>query len=272
MKKQRNFKKFLSPGAVLIQYSLIICLSCHSQNKQEVPSKVHHLYNTTIVVNLKKLADRSYIAFTQLNPLHFQPVLVSPPLNMVDTSDILKNIIKLNISEPTYLALGFNIFYIEPNDSVNITYETLKHTKTHFKDTLTVNSGNIFFISPKYRSPKVSNYIDKIISLIKHSTTPDQIQKYLSPNNLINIVDSCSALAYKDFPQLSRNNLYNERLKTSYLNRLYWKILFELKLLYNNTINERQKKAIAESVITMINFACQGREKNLNAVTWGKYL
>ena len=116
-----------------------ICFSCHSQNIEEVLNKADKGYNTTIVVNFKKQSDRSYTELSQLNPLYFQPVFVSPPPNTIDTSDKLKTLIKLTISEPTYLALGFNVFYIEPSDSLNISYETLLNTKTHFKDTITIN-------------------------------------------------------------------------------------------------------------------------------------
>lgn len=78
----------------------------HSQSVQHAANRKEGRYNTIIVVNFKKDADRRYTTFQKLNPLFFEPVFLTGPSNKVDTSDKLRTIIKVNIEKPTYLALG----------------------------------------------------------------------------------------------------------------------------------------------------------------------
>src|SRR6478609_5697279 len=134
----------------------------YSQTIQHTENQKEGNYNTTIILNFKKDTDREYTTFQKLNPLFFEPVFLPVPSNKVDVSNKLKTIIKVNIEKPTYLAIGYSVFYIEPGDNVNMNYETIIATKKQFKDTITINHGNVFFIIRNGTSPSLEPIVTQV--------------------------------------------------------------------------------------------------------------
>lgn len=253
---------------ILMIAGIIVCFACHSQVKDQSHLGQKASINAIIVINFKNKSDKAYTNLTQLNSLYFQPPLVKAPPYTVDSADTLRTILSVKIQEPCFLAVGFNVFYIEPGDSLNMDYEIIKNTKTSFKDTITINHGNVFFISPQVRKPQQSIYWAKIRRDLKNIRSADQITHFLSVMNLNEIFDGYTAKMYADFPNLEPSEI----MKEISLNSFYWSILFELKFLYSNTWDVSLKDAMQNGVSNMVNNACSRKDRKINSTTWGKYL
>ena len=228
---------------------------------------------TTIIVNFKKNADRHFTTFGQIHPLHFDPAILSPPPHQLDTSNQLKTIIKLNVSEPNFLSLGFSVFYVEPGDSINLNYETLLATKTDFKDTITVNNGNIFFIArngePTLMAKNFLNNFGKKLADIK---LPKQMADYLAIQHIDNAVGNYAQLAYRDHPGLDTLRFTMHQAKTVINNMFHWQLLYRLKFLYKNTKDELLKRSIQQGVINLLDHACRETSQTVDPIMLGKYL
>ncbi|WPR77111.1 hypothetical protein [Algoriphagus sp. NG3] len=247
-----DFCKTLPILAVL----LIWCVSCFSQNIGELSEGKKEVYNTTIVINLKKNADRQHLSSLGLrNPLAFSPLYLPPPPNTIDTSTNLKTVIKTTIEKPTYLTLGHYIFHIEPGDSLNMDFEVLLQTKERYKDTININHGNVFFIWKGDSGLLLEKYLNSITNSLKDLKTSDQITEFTSRESLRNMADSCTALIYKDQPILKRDSSTFETVKKYSVHEVLGRLTYRLALLYANTKDESIRSAIETSEINMLEYA-----------------
>ncbi|WP_192349837.1 hypothetical protein [Algoriphagus sp. Y33] len=263
-----DFYKTLS----ILSYLFIWCVSCYSQNAEVLSDEKPEIYNTTIVINLKKNADRKYLSLGQHNPLFFNPRYVPPPLNTIDTTTNLKTEIKVAIDKPVYLSLDFSFFYIEPGDSLNMDFETLLHTKTVYKDTLHINHGNVFFTHRNggHRS-LFDKYLDNIYGSLKNIETADRMAEFLSTESLMNMTDSCTVLIYKDHPNLKHDSSTFGTVKKSGADRFSRELIYRIKHLYINTKDESLKNAIEKSVLNILEYSCVQENAYDDPMTWGKY-
>ncbi|MFC5624536.1 TlpA family protein disulfide reductase [Algoriphagus winogradskyi] len=247
-----DFCKTLSILAILF----ILSVSCYSQNIGELSEGKEQIYNTTIVLNFKKNADKKYFSSLGLrNPLYFSPLYLPPPPFALDTSTNLKTIIKTTIDKPTYLTLGFSIFHMEPGDSLNMDFEVLLNTKTAHKDTITINHGNVFFIWKGGSSLLFHKYLTSITNSLKDLKTADQIAELTSRESLRSMADSCTALIYKEHPILKRDSSTFETVKKYSIHDLLARLAYRLALLYANTRDESIKSAIETSERNMLEYA-----------------
>lgn len=259
---------------LMLSFSLYAC-SGHSVNANKERGKDSpERGNTIIIINFKKNSDRYFTKFGQLNPMYFEPIIILPPQHELDTSNKLKTIIKLNLTAPNFLALGYSVFYVEPGDSVNINYQTLLSTKYDFKDSVTVNSGQVFFINrnggDKYIKAKdFLNHFYKIAGSIKSA---DQMTEYLSSKNINEAIDKYTKLTFNDHPNLGQSHLAFEKVKTITTNDFYLRLLYRLKYLHKNTKDELLKKSIQEFVTRILNDVCAQTNVNIDAFSLGKYL
>ncbi|SFT85205.1 hypothetical protein SAMN04489724_2314 [Algoriphagus locisalis] len=261
---QPDFCKTLPILAVLF----ILSASCFSQNIGELSEGKKEVYNTTIVINLKKNADREHLLSLGLrNPLAFDPLYLPPPPNTIDTSTNLKTVIKTTIEKPTYLTLGHYILHIEPGDSLNMDFEVLLQTKERYKDTININHGNVFFIWKGDAGLLLEKYLGSIAGSLKDLKTADQITEFTSRESLRSMADSCTALIYKDHPILKRDSSTFETVKKNGADRLLARLAYRLALLYTNTKNESIRSAIETSEMNMLEYASLQEENYDDPVT-----
>ena len=259
-----NFYKTLP----ILSYLFIWCVSCYSQNAAVLSDKKSEIYNTTIVINLKKNADREHLSTLGLrNPLAFDPLYLPPPPFTLDTSANLKTVIKTTIEKPTYLTLGHYIFHIEPGDSLNIDFEVLLQTKERYKDTITINHGNVFFIWRGDSGLLLEKYWQSITGSLKNLKTADQIAEFTSRENLRSMADSCTALIYKDHPKLKRDSSTFETVKKYGADELLGRLAYRLALLYDNARDESIKSAIETSEMNMLEYVSLQEEDYDDPVT-----
>jgi thiol-disulfide isomerase/thioredoxin len=256
----------------VLSYLLILCVSCYSQNSEVLPDEKQEIYNTTIVINLKKNSDRKYLSLGQHNGLFFNPRYVPPPPNTIDTATNLKTVIKVSIDKPVYLSLDFSFFHIEPGDSLNMDFETLVHTKTVYKDTLHINHGNVFFTHRNggYRY-LLNKYLDKTYDSLKTIETADRMAEFLSTESLINMTDSCTPLIYKDHPNLKHDNSTFGIVKKSGADRFSRELIYKIKHLYINTKEESLKATIEKKILNILEYYCMQEDAYDDPMTWGKY-
>lgn len=255
--------------------TLTICLTffylfSHSQSVQHVANQKEGSYNTAIVVNFKKDADRGFTTFQKLNPLFFEPAFLSGPSNKVDTSHKLRTTIKVNIEKPTYLALGFSVFYIEPGDSLNMNYETTVATRTQFKDTITINHGNVFFIFRNGGSPLLEPILTQVYKKLEGLKSANLITDCLSAGQLSGLTENFTKSIYKQYPLLNRSDAMLKKVRTICSNNFYRQLIFRLKYLYKNTTDKALKSAIQQGVTKMITHPGT-QETEVDAFTLGKY-
>lgn len=253
---------------------LLISVSCYSQNAEALSDEKPEIYNTTIVINLKKNADREYLSLGQLNPLSFSPPYVSPPPSTIDTSMNLKTVINTAIDKPTHLALGYSVLYIEPGDSLNMDFEMLIHN-TVYKDTLQINHGNVFFekrngSSGTYHS-FYNEYLNSITNSLKDLKTADRMAEYLSIEHFRSMTDSCTSMIYKDFPNLKRDSSTFEAVKKSGADRLLQGLMYRLAHLYTNTNDGSIRSAIENSVLNILQYSCVQGEAYDDPMTLRNY-
>jgi hypothetical protein len=255
--------------------TLTICLTffyffSYSQSVRHAANQKEGSYNTTIIVNFKKDADRAYTTFQMLNPLFFEPAILSGPSNKVDTSNKLRTIIKVNLKKPTYLALGYSVFYIEPRDSVNMNYETIAATRTQFKDTITINHGNVFFIFNNGGSPILEPILHQVYKKLESLKSANLIIDCLSAERLSRLTENFTKSVYKQYPQLNRSDAMFQKVRTICSNNFYRQLVFRLKYLYKNTTDKGLKDAIQQSITKMLTHT--GTQKNeVDAISLGKY-
>ncbi len=265
-----NFYKILP----LLSYLVIWCFSCYSQNAGVLSDEKPEVYNTTIVVNLKKNADREQLSLGQQNPLFFNPKYFAPPPNSVDASTNLKTVIKVAIEKPTYLSLGFSFFYIEPGDSLNMDFEVLLQTKERYKDTLTINHGNVFFI---WRNGGMNNltlvdkYLDNITGSLNDLRTAERIAEYLSVEHLMTMIDNSTVLIYKDHPNLKRDSSTFETVKKFGTNHLLRRLTYRLANLYTNTKDGSIRSAIETGVLNILQYSCVQEDAYDDPMTLGYF-
>tara|TARA_R110002020_G_scaffold474334_1_gene705377 strand:- start:338 stop:1792 length:1455 start_codon:yes stop_codon:yes gene_type:complete len=237
-----------------------------------LPNEKKGIYNTTIVVNLKKNADRKYFLSLGLrNPLAFSPLYLPPPPSTLDTSANLKTVIKTSIEKPTYLTLGHYIFHIEPGDSLNIDFEVLLNTKTAHKDTITINHGNVFFIWKGGSSLLFHKYLNSIANSLKDLKTTDQVAELTSRESLRSMADSCTALIYKEHPILKSDSSTFETVKKYSIHDLLARLAYRLSFLYANSRDESIKSAIETSERNMLEYASLQEGHYDDPVTLGSY-
>ncbi|RAI85625.1 TlpA family protein disulfide reductase [Algoriphagus yeomjeoni] len=251
---------------------LLISVSCYSQNSEVLPNEKKGIYNTTIVVNLKKDVDRKYLSSLGLrNPLAFDPLYLPPPPFTLDTSANLKTVIKTNIEKPTYLTLGHYIFHIEPGDSLNMDFEVLSQPKESFKNIITINHGNVFFIWKGPSGLLFDKYLNSITNSLKDLKTADQIAELTSRESLRSMADSCTALIYKDHPNLKRDSSTFETVKKYGAKELLGRLAYRLAHLYINTKDGSIRSAIETSQMNMLEYASLQEEDYDDPVTLGYY-
>lgn len=258
----------------ILSYLFIWCVSCYSQKAEVLSDEKPEIYNTTIVINLKKNADRKNLSLAQHNPLFFSPKYIAPPKNSVDTSTNLKTVIKVAIEKPTYLSLGFSFLYIEPGDSLNMDFESLLHTKTAYKDTLHINHGNVFFIWRNGGMNQLSlldKYLDNITGSLNDLKTADRMAEYMSIEHLMIMADSCTELIYKEHPNLKHDSSTFETVKKSGADRLLRRLAYRLAHLYTNTKDGSIRSAIENSVINMLEYASAQEDAYDDPMTLGNY-
>ena len=258
--------------AALLLAFLFLHYSGHSQNMGTNENKEEKSGNTSIIINFKKNADRYYTAFRQLNPLHLDPLLVAPPPHKIDTANKLQTIITLNLAKPSYLALGFSMFYIEPGDSLNINYETLLSTKTEFKDTITINHGNAFFITRNgFPSRSLMAFQHHIFTSIESIKSIQEMTAYLSEDHINDIIRDYIKLNYTEYPNLNISNPTLEKVNSIISDSFYRQLIYRLKSIYKNTKDKSLKAAIQESITKMLNNALMQKSDATDPITLGKY-
>ncbi|UZD23221.1 TlpA family protein disulfide reductase [Algoriphagus halophytocola] len=256
----------------LLSYLFIWCVSCYSQNGTVLSDEKPENYNTTIVLNFKNNADRKYYSSLGLrNPLAFDPLHLPPPPYSIDTSTNLKTVIKTTIAKPTYLTLKYDIFHIEPGDSLNMDFEILLKTKTALKDTITINHGNVFFIWKGGSSLLFHKYLNSITYSLKDLETADQIAELTSRESLKSMADSCTALIYKDHPILKHDSSTFETVKKHSVHEVLGRLAYRFALLYANTRDESIKSAIETSERNMLEYASLQEGHYDDPVTLGSY-
>ncbi|UYQ95734.1 hypothetical protein MKQ68_11535 [Chitinophaga horti] len=247
--------------------------SCHTGDGKAQQADVKDSDSTTIIINLKKAEDRQYtLPLTQLNPLYFEPVFVAPPPNHVDTSNPLKVAVKLAISEPAYMAIGLNVCYVEPGDSVNIDFKTIVANKTQYMDTMAILHGNVFFLSMPQRSKLFDGYVRSCFGMIRVLKDAKSLSNYFTGEKLLVMLDSCYRLVYKDFPNLKSDEATRERVRVSSGNRFYIHMLGVMEYYYHD-INDTALKVAMEAVAdSMMILALKNVDPFFDPTTWGKYL
>jgi len=259
-----NFCKTLP----ILSFLLIWCVSCYSQHAGELSDEKPEVYNTTIVINLKKNADREHLSsLGRRNPLAFDPLYLPPPPYTIDTSANLKTVLKISIDKPTYLTLNHYIYHIEPGDSLNMDFEVLLQTKESYKDTININHGNVFFIWKGDSGLLLEKYLNSITNSLKSLKTADRMAEFLSTESLKSMADSCSVLIYKDHPILKRDSSTFETVKKYGANELLGRLAYRLALLYTNTKDESIRSAIETSEMNMLEYASLQEEDYDDPVT-----
>ncbi|MEB2778656.1 hypothetical protein SYJ56_25325 [Algoriphagus sp. D3-2-R+10] len=256
----------------ILSYLFIWCISCYSQNTGELTEGKEEIYNTTIVINLKKNADRESLSLAQHNPLFFSPRYIALPANSIDTSTNLKTVIRVAIEKPTYLSLGFSFLYIEPGDSLNMDFEVLLQTKERYKDTLHINHGNVFF---KQRNvgilPSFNKYLSNIYDSLKNIKTADGMAESLSIEHLSSMADNWTELIYKEHPNLKHKSPIFETVKKFGADQFERLLMFRIMHLYTYTKEESLRNAIEKSVLNILQYYCVQEDDFDNIMTWGKY-
>lgn len=256
----------------IFSYLFIWCVSCYSQNAEVQTDEMPEIYNTTIVINLKKNADRKYLSLGQHNPLFFSPRYIAPPLNSVDTSTNLKTVIKVAIEKPTYLSLGFSFLYIEPGDSLNMDFETLLQTKEHYKDTVHINHGNVFFKQRNEGSrPFFNKYLTNFYDSLKNIKTADGMAESLSIERVSSMADNWTELIYKEHPNLKHDSPIFETVKKFGADQFERQLMYRIMHLYTYTKEESLRNAIEVSVLNILQYSCVQEDDFDNIMTWGKY-
>lgn len=259
-----DFCKTLPILAVLFIWSV----SCFSQNIGELSEGKEEIYNTTIVINLKKNADREYLSsLGRRNPLAFSPLYLPPPPYTIDTSANLKTVLKISIDKPTYLTLNHYIYHIEPGDSLNMDFEVLLQTKERYKDTININHGNVFFIWKGDSGLLLEKYLGSIAGSLKDLKTADQMAEFTSRENLRSMADSCTALIYKDHPKLKRDSSTFETVRKYGADELLGRLVYRLAHLYTNTKDGSIRSAIEASEMNMLEYASLQEEDYDDPVT-----
>ena len=242
----------------------------YSQDPQKFEKQPKSIYNTSIIINFKKNADRRYMTFQRLNPMFLAPYVIAPPSNIIDTLNKLKTIIKVDIKEPTYLSLGNNLFYIEPKDSLNMNYEVLFHTKTQFKDTLTINHGNIFFIQRDGGIPILQKYLIQVYRTLEKFKSANEVTEYLSAEHLNELTEKYSRSIYELHPIMTKSDAMYKKVKTICSNDFYRGLIYRLKYLCSHTNDKAVKNSIEQSVSKILISACMQKNK-IDAFALGKY-
>lgn len=237
--------------------------SSYSQSK-ESSHDLEAGFTSTVVVNFKKESDKKYFRSLKLfNPLHIEPYIISPPPHTVDTSNILRNTYKIALSQPSFLFIQHTLFYIEPKDSLNFNFETLVFTKTDYKDTISINHGNSFFLDERFDKPLGKFNLD-IYNKIINIKSVDRINSYLSETNINKLIDEYAKLIYTAHPNLSRTKTTFDNVQNRSFNNAYHRILFRLQRQFNLIKDESLKNAYKEISLRMLDYACKNDSKDYN--------
>lgn len=126
-------KKFILNFFVL---SSFISSSCSNTLPDVLES-----YNTIITIHYKNESDKNFAVLQKYDDFRLNDYgIVSVP-NCIIENQKLTTTIKLNIHTPCLLLLGFDELYIEPNNTLDIDYKVVKHTKTEFVNSIRINHG-----------------------------------------------------------------------------------------------------------------------------------
>ncbi len=123
---------------------LFVFTACLDQDKSITNNNTNALTksNTTIVIHYKNAIDKKFASFQQYEQYRLaNNGIIAPPAHTIE-NDGLTTTIQLSLTEPTFILLGFNEFYVEPNQTIEIEYTVLKNTKQgEFLDSVKIIKG-----------------------------------------------------------------------------------------------------------------------------------
>lgn len=138
-----NFQKLAAPLFI----TLALLYGCQSINGRSSMSETETGgCNTSITIHYTNMADTAFTTFQQYDPYYLKDyAIINSPAHNLEVKN-LTTITRFVLKEPSLLLLGFNEFLVLPGSDLDISYSVLEATKSTFKDTVSVNNGNGFFI------------------------------------------------------------------------------------------------------------------------------
>lgn len=210
-------------------------------------------YNTVIVINFKKSQDRGFFTeFGQIDPYRLDDkFIIAPPPNLTDTADRLKTIIRFRIDKPSLLTIGFSEFCIAPGDSLDMNFEILKKTKDEYKDTIHIQSGNVFWTRYNGQPPyRFKAYLKRVDDSLNYLKTPRDFNQYLSQQHVNNIADRYCGLIYSEFPNLKKDNVTLAHIKGYCTNSIYQNLFSGLAGVYKKPGSDKETRDCIEANMT----------------------
>jgi hypothetical protein len=195
-----------------------LLISCKEQNKTD-------RLNTTITIHYKKEEDKSYAKFQQYDslPLKDYPIIEAPDHTVEDEK--LKTVLKFTINKPTNLLLGFNEFYIQPNDSFDIDYEVIEK-KYLFKDSIRINSGSGAILQHG-QFPDFYNW--NFIGSLKTANSKQKIGAILNINTIVKEANSSIQNINLSYLEINKLAGVKTHLQLFYIKKYYMDLILVLK-------------------------------------------
>jgi hypothetical protein len=184
-------------------------------------------FNTIITIHYTNEADKKFTKFQQYDKFFLNTYgIVEAPAHIIE-SEKLKTTIKLNLDKPSLLLLGFDEFYIEPNNNLDISFIVLKHTKTEYKDSIKINHG----VGIVTRDNGEMVFLNKLFAnQLKVASSKAEIEDIVSEKALITEATNSINKLYLLYPA------YKESISIRDYFREYFKQYYFSALVYNLNI------------------------------------
>ena len=182
-------------------------------------------FNTKITIHYKNEKDKKYVFFQQYDSLPLKDYSIIDAPKYVVEDEKLKTIFKFNIDQPTNLLLGFNEFYIQPDDNFDIDYEVLE-SKNIFRDSIHINAG-FGAIMQQGEFPKSYNW--KFIESIDTANSKEKMDAILNINSIIEQANK--VVQNIDLEYIPKDKLQNVKnhLQSFYIKNYYIDLILKLK-------------------------------------------
>lgn len=205
---------------------LFIFPSCATPSSEQLSLRPNPIFNTFITIHYQKEEDKKFTPFQQYENFALEDYGIEKPPEHAIENENLKITIKLNLSKPSLLLFGFNEFYIQPDNKVDINYIVLKQSKTEFSDSIHINTGNAIVTRMGGNVPFLDT---KYINNITANTSKTQVNKEINLETLLEAsINSVNQIYLKD-PDLKRSDSIRDFLQQYYMQSYFVELIVRLK-------------------------------------------
>jgi thiol-disulfide isomerase/thioredoxin len=239
----------------LFCFYVLVCQACAEQNTSN--SNASSSNNTSITIFFKNETDKKFAVFQQYEQYRLENYGIIPPPEHTTKETKLSKVINLSLDKPSLLLLGFNEFYIEPNDQIEIEYTIIKNTKQEFKDSFKILKGIAAMVN-NGNDPFLLNmkYIDYIKSNLNYSQIVELLNEKRIRQESIN--------AYSNFllqnPQLKNSQIAKENLEDLSEQKYFVEILSKYDIIRPEM--EKNTKLFYDSCIKSLSEVISNRQGN----------